>query len=183
MDEVLIVRVCDITDVLYDFNGYMYRLVTCEAENDGVFSTLLPVENPVSAGDVISVEKCKLVRIDYEAKNIVTAVRIDRFEIKDADTNVSPYFNIPFLGLIKRHPESKVFEFGPDKIKFLKVRLQMRDPDRKPFVIPLLGFEDKAKLLDSFGRFKIIKGLATLKHCKNSTGYELVLISATEYKK
>lgn len=183
MEEVLIVRVCDVTDKVYNFNEYIYRLVTCEAGTDTPFDTLIPIENNVSSGDVISVTKCKLVRIDYEDKNIITAVRIDRFEVVDSSTELSRYFNIPFLGLIKRQPESKVIEYGPDKIKFLKVRLQMRDADKKTFVVQLLGFDDKAQLLDSFGRFKIITGVATLKHRRNKPGHELALISAEEYKK
>ena len=96
MEEVLIVRVCDVTDRVYNFNEYIYRLVTCEAGTDTPFDTLIPIENNVSSGDVISVEKCKLERIDYNDKKIITAVRIDRFEVVDSYTELSRYFNIPF---------------------------------------------------------------------------------------
>lgn len=183
MENALIVRVCEVTDRMYDFNSYIYRMITCCAETDTPFDTLIPVEDNVSVGDIISVDKCKLVRIDYEAKHVITAVRVDKFEIMDKDTELSKYFNIPFLGMVKKQPESKVIEYGPDKTKFLKVRLQMRDADKKTFVVQLLGFDDKALLLDSFDRFKIITGVATLKHCRNREGHELALISAELYNK
>lgn len=183
MEEfVLVVQVYEVTEKVYNFNEYMYRLVKCKAETDEPFDTLIPIETGVSVGDVISIEKCKLVRIDYEEKHIATAVRVDKMESCEEGTKLSKYFNIPFIGLIKRHADSKVTVYGPDKMKFFKVKLQMRDLNRKPFTVTLLGFNGKATLLNSFDKDKeIIMGIATLKHRSNNLGYELALVNATEY--
>lgn len=183
MDETLIVRVCDVTDRIYNFNEYMYRIVTCEVETDTPFDTLIPIDINVVSGDIISIEKCKLVRIDYESNDIITAVRIDKLEVVPADTSISKYFNIPFIGMVKRQADMHPTTYGPDKTKFFKVQLQMRDADKKTFIVYLLGFDGKATLLDSFDRFKIITGVATLKHRRGKPGHELALVSAEEYKK
>lgn len=181
-DFVLNVQVCEVTEMVYNFNDYMYRLVKCKAETDEPFDTLIPVEAGVTVNDIICIEKCKLVRIDYDKEYIATAVRVDKLEICDADAEVSKYFNIPFIGLVKRHADSKVTVYGPDKTKFFKVKLQMRDLNKKPFVMHLLGFNGKATLLSSFNKDKeIIMGIATLKHCNKKPGYELALVNATEY--
>lgn len=183
MEYELILRVCEVTDRIYDFNSYIYRLVTCKAETDDPCDTLIPIDINVSEGDVISVKKCKLVRIEYDSKHIITAVRIDKLEAMERDTEISQYFNIPFLGLIKRYHGDDLTLYGPDKISFLKVGLRMRDADKNPFTVKLLGFDDKAELLDSFDRFTIISGIATLKRCRRKNGHELVLVSAKPYKK
>lgn len=183
MEYELILRVCEVTDRIYDFNSYIYRLVTCKAETDEPCDTLIPIDVNVSQDDVVSVKKCKLVRIEYDNKHIITAVRIDKLEVMDKGTEISQYFNIPFLGLIKRYHGEDLTLYGPDKISFLKVGLRMRDSDKNPFTVKLLGFDDKAELLDSFDRFTIISGIATLKRCRRKKGHELVLVSAKPYKK
>lgn len=180
-DFVLNVQVCEVTETVCNFNDYMYRLVKCKAEIDEPFDTLIPIEAGVTVGNIVSIEKCKLVRIDYDKDYIATAVRVDKLEICEEGTKVSKYFNIPFIGLINRYPDSKVTVYGPDKTKFFKVRLQMRDMNKKPFTVYLLGFNGKATLLSSFKDKEIILGIATLKHCNKKSGYELALVDATEY--
>lgn len=183
MNEELIVKVCEVTDNIYDFNAYMYRLVTCKAATDEPFDVLVPIENEITVGMIIKVEKCKIVRIDYDLEYTRIAVRIDQFSVCTEDTTISKYFNVPFIGMVQRRPDSKVTKYGPDKIKFIRILLQMRDADKKTFVVPLLGFNNKAKALDSYGAYEIITGTATLKHKKDSPKYELALHTVEKYEK
>ena len=96
MENELILRVCEITDRIYNFNSYVYRIVKCTARTDEPFETLILADEYVSVGDVILVEKCKLVRIDYDSKNVITIVRIDKLQVLDSDTELSKHFNIHF---------------------------------------------------------------------------------------
>lgn len=182
MENVLYIKVCEVTDQIYDFNDFKYRLVTCCARTDAPFDTLVPIEINLKTDDVIYVDKCKIVRIDYEADYTRVAVRLDKIEICEPDHEISRYFNIPFVGMVKRRPEMHPKTYGPDKTKFYRVQLQMRDAERKPFIINLLGYNNKAVLLDSFNSFSVIVGIATLKHKNGCERYELALCEAESYK-
>lgn len=183
MSEELYVKVCDITDIVYDFNNYKYRLVTCAAKTDDPFDTLIPIEQEIVPGGVINIEKCRLVRIDYDADYTRVALRVDKLTLCPDSQPISRYFNIPFIGMIKKQSEAHPMTYGPDKTKFFRVQLQMRDPDKKTFIVYLLGFNNKATLLDEFEKFDIITGYATLKHKNGSERYELALCEAELYQK
>jgi hypothetical protein len=183
MENELIVKVCEVTEQTYNFNEYIYRLVKCKAAVDDAFDTLIPIEEEIAVDNIIKVSKCKIVRIDYDLDYTRIAIRIDQFEICDEGTELSKYFNVPFIGMIKKRPDAKVTQYGPDKTKFIRILLQMRDADKKTFVIPLLGFSNNATALDKYSAFEIITGVATLKHKKNSPKYDLALYSVDKYVK
>ena len=58
----------------------------------------------------------------------------------------------------------------------------MSNTGDEKFVMPIMGFKKKAKLLDSFQQGQIIMGVCTLKHRHDSERYELALVSAELYE-
>lgn len=181
MNEVLCVKVCEITGENIDFNGYLYKLITCAAKTDSPFDVLVPVETQLNVDDVITITKCKLVKLDCE-EYVRTAVRVDELQVADGTAEVSKYFNIPFIGKIKKQADAKVQKYGPDATKFIKMPLQMKDSGKGNFIVYLLGFDQKADLLNEFERFDIIYGTATLKHKNGKMTYELAVIDAQKYE-
>lgn len=165
------------------FNGYEYRSakVHVNTNEQEQFNVLFPVDTVPVAGDVIRVVSCKLIRINYDAEAVDVAVRIDKYEECDEDAKVSKHLTIPIIGMIIRSANSKITVYGPDKVKFLMVSLQMKDSDKKPFMLPIIGFNSKAELLDSFNNTQIITGNVTLKHKKQGAGYELAVVTAEPY--
>ena len=183
MDENLIVKENEILESTYDFNGYLYRIIKCSAATDDPFDMLVSIEETPEVGNIISVSKCKIVRIDYDLDYVRIAVRIDKFEVVDADTQLSKYFTIPFIGMVLKNEDSQPKVYGPDKINFIKVKLQMRDADKQVFSIFLLGFNEQADYLDSIENKQIILGTGTLKHKNGCERYELALVTGESYNR
>lgn len=179
----LYIKVDSIEANTCSFNGYEYRFAKAHVQvNDQEkFNVLFPVESIPAEGTVINVVNCKLVRVNYGAEAVDVAVRIDKYEECSADTKVSKHLTIPIIGMIIRSSNAKLTLYGPDKIKFLMVSLQMKDADKKPYMLPIIGFNNKADLLNGFKNTQIITGFVTLKHKKQGAGYELALVSAEPY--
>lgn len=182
----LYIKVDSIEANTCSFNGYEYRFAKAHVKvnEEETFNVLFPVETVPEAGQIISVQTCKLVRVNYNAEAIDVAVRIDKYEVcdeKDEDVKISKHLTIPIIGMIIRSSNAKLTLYGPDKVKFLMVSLQMKDADKKPFMLPIIGFNNKADLLNTFKNTQIITGFVTLKHKKQGAGYELALVSAEPY--
>lgn len=165
------------------FNGYEYRFakVHVQVNEQEKFNVLFPVDDVPAENSVIHIINCKLVRVNYKAEAIDVAVRIDKYEECGEDARPSKHLTIPIIGMIIRSSNAKLTLYGPDKIKFLMVSLQMKDADKKPFMLPIIGFNNKADLLNGFKNTQIITGFVTLKHKKQGEGYELALVSAEPY--
>ncbi len=183
MKVELYIKVDSVEADTHSFNGYEYRAAKAHVQvNDhDKFNVLFPVESVPEVGDVISILQCKLVRINYESETVDVAIRVDKHEKCPEGTRVSKHMTIPIIGMIIRSSNAKLTLYGPDKIKFLMVSLQMKDADKKPFMLPIIGFNSKADLLNTFKNTQIITGFVTLKHKKQGTGYELALVSAEPY--
>ena len=190
--EDLYIKVNAITDRIIDFNGYLYKMLKCSAKLDAEpFDTLVPVEVEVKEGDVLGVVRCKIVHIDHELDYVRIAIRVDKCEVYDETHEVSKYYNIPFIGKIKTHSRNKPKNYGPDNQDFYMVPIQLQEPTNtddeddskksKSFVIMLLSFGSKTKLLQSFANHTIIRGTATLKHKPDTDRYQLALLTAEPY--
>lgn len=182
MKNELYIKVDSIKAETCSFNGYEYRFAKAHvrANEDEKFNVLFPVDAVPAAGQVIEVLTCKLVRVNYDAEVIDVAVRIDKYEERKG-TQESKHLTIPIIGMIIRSSNAKLTLYGPDKVKFLMVSLQMKDADKKPFMLPIIGFNSKAVALDAFKNTQIITGFVTLKHKKQGAGYELALVAAEPY--
>ena len=174
----LYVKVAHITEEMLDFNGYLYRLVGCQARIDEPFDTLIPAEVNVSEGDIIHTSKCKIVRIDPDADYDRIAIRMDQCDVCAPDQELSKYYDVPYVGMVKKNEDAHPITYGPDKTKFFKIPIQLKDPDKKTFIVSLLAFGNNTAILDSYPRFTIITGIATLKHKKGSERYELAMKTA-----
>lgn len=165
------------------FNGYEYRFAKASVQSgeQETFNVLFPIDSVPADGKVINVINCKLVRVNYGAEAIEVALRIDKYTECEEGTKVSKHLTIPIIGMVIRSNNAKLTLYGPDKIKFLMVSLQMKDADKKPFMLPIIGFNNKAELLDTFKNTQIITGFVTLKHKRQGAGYELALVSAEPY--
>lgn len=179
----LYIKVDSIEADTCSFNGYEYRFAKAHVQSNGQekFNVLFPVDTVPKEGQIISVVNCKLVRVNYDAPAVDVAVRIDKYEECDDDTTVSKHLTIPMIGMIIRSSNAKITLYGPDSVKFLMVSLQMKDAFKKPFMLPIIGFNNKAELLDTFKNTQIVTGFVTLKHKKQGAGYELALVSAEPY--
>ena len=183
MNIELYIKVDSIEAETREFNGYQYRHAKASVSGNESerFDILFPVETVPAAGKVIKVVNCKLVRINYESETIDVAVRVDKYEEAEDGVKASKHLTIPIIGMIIRSSNAKITLYGPDKVKFLMVSLQMKDADKRPFMLPIIGFNNKAVLLDTFKNTQIVTGFVTLKHKKQGAGYELALVSAELY--
>lgn len=183
MKNELYIKVDSIEADTCSFNGYEYRFakVHVKVNEQEQFNVLFPVDDVPQEGKIISIVNCKLVRVNYDAEAVDVAVRIDKYEECADDVKMSKHFTIPIIGMIIRSNNAKLTLYGPDKVKFLMVSLQMKDADKKPFMLPIIGFNNKAELLNTFVNTQIITGFVTLKHKKQGVGYELALVSAEPY--
>lgn len=189
--EALYVRVDEVTQKIVDFNGFLYKMLSCSAENDDPFDTLVSVEvsGDVEVGDVLCIENCKIVHIDPDLYYTRIAIRADKVSKCEKTQPISKYYNIPFIGRIKTNERNKPKEFGPDRKKFYTVPIHLQEtittnenPDKKTFSIMLMSFGSKTKLLQEFPNHSIIRGTATLKHKPKTKKYSLALISAELYE-
>lgn len=183
MKNELYIKVDSIKADTCTFNGYVYRFAEAHVKTneDERFNILFPIDTVPEEGKIISVINCKLVRVNYEAEAVDVAVRIDKYEECAVDTKISKHLTIPIIGMIIRSSNAKMTTYGPDSVKFLMVSLQMKDNEKKPFMLPIIGFNAKADLLNTFKNTQIITGFVTLKHKKQGAGYELALVSAEPY--
>lgn len=178
----LVVKVIEHTEDTYVFNTYSYQGVKVQvSHNDGVdYLALFPIEYIPELGTSILIEKCKLVRINYEAGYIDVAPRIDKWEYTELP--VSKYLTLPIVGMLIKSANAQIQFKGPDRTKILVVTLQMRDSFQKPFSLPLIGFGAKADQLMEFTNADILTGEFTLKYRKGADGFELAMVTAQKYQ-
>lgn len=177
----LVVTVIEHTESTYVFNTYSYLGIKVRvSHNNGVdYLALFPIEQIPELGTNILIEKCKLVRINYEKDYIDVVPRIDKWEYSDSP--VSKYLTLPIVGMLIKSANAQIQFKGPDRTKILVVTLQMRDAFQKPFSLPLIGFGAKADALFNFNNADILQGEFTLKYRKGTDGFELAVVEAQKY--
>lgn len=177
----LVVKVLEHTENTYNFNAYSYVGVKVQVSYEGGvdYLALFPIEYVPEIGSTVLVEKCKLVRINYEADYIDVAPRIDKWEYTDLP--VSKYLTLPIVGMLIKSANAQIQFKGPDRTKILVVTLQMRDSFQKPFSLPLIGFGAKADAVMGFDNADILTGQFTLKYRKGTEGYELAVVEVAKY--
>lgn len=183
MNNELYIKIDSIEANTCLFNTYTYRFVKGHVglNEKEKFEFLFNVDDLPPEGCVVRPLACKLVRVNYDSEIVEVAIRIDRYEIHEPDTKISKHLTVPIIGMIIRSAKAKLTLYGPDKVKFLMLSIQMKDADKKPYMLPIIGFNNKAVLLDSFVNTQIITGFVSLKHKKQGTGYELALVAAEPY--
>ena len=176
----LVVRVLGCTEDTYNFNTYSYVGVKVTVGNgETEYLTLFPIEYIPEDNSTILVEKCKLVRINYDKSYIDVAPRIDKWEYTDLP--VSRYLTLPIVGMLIKSANAQVQYKGPDRTKILVVTLQMRDSFQKAFSLPLIGFGTKADIIMGLNNADILTGEFTLKYRKGTDGFELAVVDAQKY--
>lgn len=180
MNLELKARITETNLDMVDMNGFKFNLHKMEVGKMKDFKVLLPVFSDVSVGDCFCSTDWIITRYcnSEDEKSVDLCARIMKFDLCPSEGfEVSKYLNANVVGMFLNSEKCYLRTVGPDAKPFYMATIKITDAYKVPFGVLIVGFGNQAKKLSTIKKCAVIQCTVTVKHKRDSKGYEFAVIN------